>query len=314
MDHPIWEASSPPPEDWQTEDVDREWQHNGIVSEEVDAFGIKQYVKWADWHRPDNTNTTWDQGLNDMDAELEAWNDMQTEKRVREAKNSLSIKIPLDLGQLWHEDATVELSRGYEEKRRESARTGLQRYANWDNVPKLTDNDSESSEDQHDERRACTNFTQSDPIDKVIYRWHTRRGFADNGPFHRVSMAAVAIEYVAVQAITPTEAVIAPNTSPSEDNTQPRRPIKPLPRRRQMVRSAIVESPEASPAPLSRPSNLKDTWNLVARGAGAAPISFVNEVNSEPYPLGLNGFEYSATACLIVKMRQVAIAKGHRTY
>lgn len=44
MDHPIWEASSPPPEDWQTEDVDREWQHNGIVSEEVDAFGIKQYV------------------------------------------------------------------------------------------------------------------------------------------------------------------------------------------------------------------------------------------------------------------------------
>lgn len=59
-----------------------------------------------------------------------------------------------------------------------------------------------------------------------------------------------------------------------------------------MVRSAIAESPEASPAPLSRPSSLKDAWNLVARGAGAAPISFVNEVNSEPYPLGLNGFEY----------------------
>lgn len=84
----------------------------------------------------------------------------------------------------------------------------------------------------------------------------------------------------------------SPDTSPSEDNTQPRRPIKPLPRRRQMVRSAIAESPEASPAPLSRPSSLKDAWNLVARGAGAAPISFVNEVNSEPYPLGLNGFEY----------------------
>jgi len=157
------EASSPPPEDqetedWETEDqetqdVGREQLHGKIVSEETDHLGRKHYeIKWADasGHWPDNATTTWSKGPTAIPKVREAWDARQAAKQAAEAKESLSIKIPLEPGQLWHEDRTVGIARGFAEKRRESRRVGLERYAGWDDIASLSDSDGDEEQEEKD--------------------------------------------------------------------------------------------------------------------------------------------------------------------
>ncbi|KZT67682.1 SET domain-containing protein [Daedalea quercina L-15889] len=164
----LWDPSPPPPEDWELEEeaIRREWEYDRIVNEEIDVYGLKWYeVKWRDWHRNDatRTNTTWQRTLNDGNdgrAQKE-WDRKRANDRAKKAKESPDVKVGIEAGQPWHEDATVEMQDAYEEKLAERRRRGPRDYANWDAIQHITQTVRDSSSDEGDRSRSIESTTLS---------------------------------------------------------------------------------------------------------------------------------------------------------
>ena len=104
-------------------------------------------VKWRNWHRKDaaKTNTTWHEGLPDMEDVQKKWDHKRTQERVALAEESLEMSIGVQPDQQWHEDATIEAQAAYEQKLAERRRKGMRVYSHWDEVLSIAEySESES--------------------------------------------------------------------------------------------------------------------------------------------------------------------------
>ncbi|KZT06198.1 SET domain-containing protein [Laetiporus sulphureus 93-53] len=302
----IWKPSRRPLEDWENDGTDREWEFSGIVGEEIDTFGVKRYeIKWKDWQRADGTNTTWQRDMSDMSDVQREWDEMQEDKRLEAARRNTGVKVRLEPGQVWHEDATIEMARGYEEQYREALRRNLKLYARWDNTLKSVHSDSDDGGQRRDGGGAGDESSDSTGSPRLPKRKRLRPSSDRTS-----SMATQPQEPrnnpprpVPPSRPKPTPRFVRDSPSSDDDDAMAvdltARPTRPLPRRRrQVVRSDSSPSPprttfvrsRSSPSP--RHMTLQEQWTRMAARAGAAAIYFVNEVNAEEVPPGLDGFRY----------------------
>jgi len=294
----VWQPSSPPPEEWEGEEARREGRLDGVVGEEIDAFNQKHYeVRWVGWRRKDNTNSTWLANV-PMDGFIQDdWNEYQESKRAAGAKESLSMKIPLEPGQLWHQDATVEIARGYHEKIEEGRRIGLQRYANWDSLPRLTEGDSgessSASSREHSSRPAQRRARSLRSATSDLARSTTtssaqseepnegRRLRSHGKPVSRQQKPASHNARHIVSVHSETSYVESPRYMESHSES-----------RRGVVQSGSSSSSEDNVGVEGRRNRLQSKWMLEAMRSGAAKVTIANNVNSEPIPPGLDDFHY----------------------
>ncbi|EMD41544.1 hypothetical protein CERSUDRAFT_90112 [Gelatoporia subvermispora B] len=327
MARPLYEPSPPPEEDWG--DETSVWPVKRVVDEYIDAFGVKKYeIKWDDWSRPDGTNTTWETALIGNEEVIADWKARQAERRRRLAQHDIYVPVGHIPGQLFHEARTVENSRAYEERLRESRRRNVRGlYEGWDNIKRLgsddDDNENEHDDDDDDDyddaelgRRqdnvsdegqdddgdvhmAPADSTDEDPNDlrrSSSPEDRSRPPPLDRGgprsQFHP-TVARNTLRRLPVSSSSDDSEGTAPANAYSSRPTRASRNHTPASSSTAVSRSTPTTSRPTKPLPKRAARTvLQGEWQKAALEVGAAPISIVNDVNDEEIPPLPGGFRY----------------------
>ncbi|KAM5534350.1 hypothetical protein V8D89_011943 [Ganoderma adspersum] len=281
-----YSPSPSPEEDWG--ESDREWVVDGIVGESIDAFGQKRtliirQVKWGEgWKRKDGTNTTWEHPRDDLEELIKEWDDKQTAKRMAKAKASPAIEIGVEDWHMLHEDRTIERARGYEE------------------LKKLyLDDDGPNSGDPRRPIDFDGQLKRLKPVSNATRKASSSSSKTLSSRSTSAARASTSREASKNKSRSNTPGYSSPAPGPSH------RPVKALPKRtaRRLVSSPAPDSEEEKeratssrtpPMPaISGNHKRKALENEWAESMdGAAPVTFVNDITSQPIPKLVPDFQY----------------------
>ncbi|KAI0051000.1 SET domain-containing protein [Auriscalpium vulgare] len=125
--------SKSPPEDWGDTQEDDEWPVEGIVGEHFDVMGGSMYqIRWANWRRPDGTNTTWAGDVPSNLELLDEWENDMKEQNHRLSTESSRVKLQALSFSAAHDRRTAEMSEAYKEKHARWEKEGAGQLLNWD--------------------------------------------------------------------------------------------------------------------------------------------------------------------------------------
>ncbi|KAI0757427.1 hypothetical protein C8Q80DRAFT_100272 [Daedaleopsis nitida] len=252
-------SPSPSPFEEFEGDPNQAWDVSGIVGESVDALNETRYeVRWEGWSRKDGTNTTWNKPSIDLNDLADEWDRKRAARRLARVKKSPAVAVGIEPWHAWHEDRTIERARGYDELKQKYLRNG---------------------KDPHQ------------PIDFDAMCISLR---PDPSQTHSPTP-------VSGRSSAPRSTTLSSRqaSAPSSSATPERRATRPLPERANKRRAPSSPVPDSEEEPErrarrprthSRRESLESKW--AQRLAGAAPVTFVNEVTNENVPRLVDNFQY----------------------
>ncbi|OBZ79868.1 Histone-lysine N-methyltransferase, H3 lysine-9 specific [Grifola frondosa] len=185
-------------------------------------------------------------------------------------------------------DTTAEISHGYRESKRQGIRARLRSYMNWDDIPNLSDSESDDSDDDQspDDRAPLRRHNTSTPT----LRQSSRPQSSSAGPTRSSSAQGNIAASSGVRSGRPSQ------TLPTSMTPTQSRLMKSLPRKRLSVtgspsvedRQDVIHAPIRYEMP--RRTALQAKWTSKLRGA--ASVTIINNFNAEDIPPSLDGFEY----------------------
>nr|VWO98287.1 PUM-HD domain-containing protein [Ganoderma boninense] len=250
---------------------------------------ILRQVKWGEgWKRKDGTNTTWEHPREDLEELIKEWDEKQTAKRMAKAKASPAIEIGVEDWHMLHEDRTIELARGYEELKQLYLDDG----PNSDDPRRPIDFDGQLKRLKPLSTAANTTLRHGSASSKTLSSRNTSAARASTSTL-------TSREASREKSGSNTPGSSSPAPGPSH------RPMKPLPKRasRRFISSPAPDSEEekersagSRTSPLPAASGVRKRKELQRKWAesmdGAASVTIVNDVTSQPTPNLVPDFQY----------------------